>query len=304
MVDTGGKGATSRDSAVRRVLWIVLVLNGAVALAKLIVGGLSGSISMVADGFHSLTDGASNVVGLIAMSIARRPPDEDHPYGHRRFETLAALIIGGLLALTAWEVLQSCFERLRSGGAPEVSALSYGVMVATMAVNLGVSTWERQAGRKHKSEILNADSQHTRSDIFSSLAVIVSLIAADLGYPQLDLVAAVVITGVIGRAAFQILRENGLLLTDTALLPARSIQQIALRVPGVRSVHKIRSRSGQGGGHADLHVQVGGELPLVDAHEIAHRVAELLRRELGLSDVLVHVEPPRSEMPHSQGGDR
>ena len=89
----------SRLGTVRRVLLIVLVLNLGVALAKLIVGGLTGSLAMVADGFHSLSDTASNVVGLLGVSLAARPPDKDHPYGHRKFETLAALFIGGFLAL-------------------------------------------------------------------------------------------------------------------------------------------------------------------------------------------------------------
>lgn len=281
-----------RDRAVRRVLVVVLFLNAGVALAKLIVGWLTSSISMVADGFHSLTDGASNVVGLIAMSIAQRPPDEDHPYGHRKFETLAALIIGGLLALTAWEVLQSSFERLRKGGEPEVTTLSFLVMGVTIAINLAVATWERRAARKYDSHLLHADSAHTRSDVFSSLAVIASLIAARVGYPQLDLIAALFITYVIAKAAFQILRDSGLLLTDTAILPADRIEEVALQVPGVVSVHKIRSRQGPKGGHADLHVQVDSDLPLNEAHDIGHRVADRLREKLGVPDVLVHVEPP------------
>lgn len=275
---------------------LVLFLNVGVALAKLIVGWLTSSISMVADGFHSLTDGASNVVGLIAMSIARRPPDEDHPYGHRKFETLAALIIGGLLALTAWEVLKSSFERLREGGEPQVTTLSFVVMGVTIAINLAVATWESRAARKYESHLLHADSAHTRSDVFSSLAVIASLIAARIGYPQLDVIAALLITAVIAMAAFRILRGSGLLLTDTAILPASQIEAVALQVPGVLSVHKIRSRKGPRGGHADLHVQVDAELPLNEAHDIGHQVAGRLREKLGLPDVLVHVEPPDSSL--------
>ena len=284
----------NRDPAIRRVLVVVLILNVVVALAKLLVGWLSSSISMVADGFHSLTDGASNVVGLVGMSIAGRPPDEDHPYGHRKFETLAALMIGGLLALTAWEVLQSLVERLRIGGEPEVGSLAFTVMIVTIAINIGVTTWEHRAARKYESVILRADAAHTRSDVFASLAVIASLVAARLGYPQLDLVAALVITVMIGRAAFQILRDSGLLLTDTAILPASVIEGMALGVPGVLSVHKVRSRRGPKGGHADLHVQVKGDLPLDEAHEIGHQVADRLRDELGILDVLVHVEPPQT----------
>ncbi len=192
-----------RSQSVRRVLWIVLVLNVGVAVAKLFVGWLVSSISMVADGFHSLTDGASNVVGLIGLSIADRPPDEDHPYGHRKFETLAALIIGALLSLTAWEVLQSLIHRLREGGEPEVTGLAFAVMIVTIVINIGVTTWEHRAARKYKSIILKADAAHTRSDVFASLAVIASLVAARFGYPQLDLIAAMVIIVMIGYAAFR-----------------------------------------------------------------------------------------------------
>ena len=180
---------------------------------------------MIADGFHSLTDTAANVVGLIAMSVAQQPPDEDHPYGHRRFETLAALIIGGLLALVAWEVLKSCVDRLREGGEPQVSRISFIVMGSTMLISWFVSTWERREGEKHKSELLLADSEHTRSDILTSLAVVGSLIGARLGYPWLDLVAAAGITVIIGRTAFRILRDNSLLLADTALVPSDQIRR-------------------------------------------------------------------------------
>jgi len=293
-MESRSEAEQTRNRAIKRVLVVVLFLNAAVALAKLIVGWLSSSISMVADGFHSLTDGASNVVGLIAMSIADRPPDEDHPYGHRKFETLAALIIGALLSLTAWEVLKSLVYRIREGGAPEVTSLTFAVMIVTIAVNIGVTTWEHRAARKHDSVILHADAAHTRSDVFASLAVIVSLVAARLGYPQLDLVAAIVIIFMIARAAFKILRDNGLLLTDTAIRPAQEIEAVAMQVPGVVSVHKIRSRQGPKGGHADLHVQVRGDLPLAEAHGIGHQVADRLRDELGLPDVVVHVEPPGS----------
>lgn len=286
----------SQDREVKNILVVVLVLNLLVAVAKLLVGWLSHSISMVADGFHSMTDTASNVVGLIGITVAQQPPDEDHPYGHRKFETLAALIIGALLAITAWEVLQSCFERLRSGASLRVTPLSFWVMGVTIVINLGVSIWERRRGRELDSRILEADAMHTRSDVFTSLSVIASLVAARLGYPQLDVLAAVVITVVIAMTAFGILKENGMMLTDTALIPAEELRRAALGVEGVESVHKIRSRGGARGGHADLHVQVQADLVLDQAHEIGHRVADRLREEFGLRDVLVHVEPPSGQV--------
>lgn len=290
----------ARGDRVRRVLVHVLVLNLLVAGAKLAMGWLSGSLSMVADGFHSLTDTASNVVGLVGISQAARPPDPEHPYGHRKFETLSALGIGGLLALTAWEILEGCLERLHSPSEVEATAASFLVMGTAMLVNLAVASYERRRGDALGSEILKADAEHTRSDAYVSLSVIVSLLAARLGYPQVDLVAALVITAVIARAAFRIVWRNAEFLVDSAAFPAERIREIALRVDGVEGVHKIRTRGRPPEAHADLHVQVDPELRIVEAHAIGHRVVDRLRGELGLRDVVVHVEPDASS---PQGDD-
>ncbi len=294
MVEPGSKiDRDSRSRSVRRILAVVLVLNLAVAAAKLVVGWMIDSISMLADGFHSLTDAASNVVGLIGISLAAQPPDDDHPYGHRKLETLSALFIGGLLAMTAWEVLQSCFERLSTGRVPEVTAASFAVMGVTMVVNLAVSTYEGRRGEDLRSEVLAADAAHTRSDVYVSLGVIVSLVAARLGYPQMDVFAALAITIVIGRVAYGILSHSAGLLVDVAVVPAARIREIALDVPGVESVHKIRTRGQPHSGHADLHVQVRPDLRIDQAHAIGHQVVDRLRRELGLRDVVTHVEPAK-----------
>ncbi len=284
-------GRDPRHRTVRRILAVVLVLNLAVAAAKLVVGWMIDSIGMLADGFHSLTDSASNVVGLVGISLAARPPDDDHQYGHRKLETLSALFIGGLLAMTAWEVLLSCVERLRTGSVPEVTAASFVVMGLTLVVNLAVSTYEGRRAGALRSEILAADAAHTRSDVLVSLGVIASLLATRLGYPQMDVVAALVVTVVIGRAAFGILHRSAGLLADVAVVPAQHIREIALAVPGVESVHKIRTRGLPHSGHADLHVQVRPDLRIDQAHAIGHQVADRLRRELGLRDVVTHLEP-------------
>ena len=281
-----------RLHAVRAVLRVVLGLNLAVAAAKLLVGWLTSSISMVADGFHSLTDSASNVIGLVGVSWASHPPDEDHPYGHRKIETVAALLIGGLLAMTAWEVLKSSVSRWVSGGSPEVGLLSFAVMGCTLMVNLVVSYLERRAGRRLGSDLLEADAAHTRSDVYVSLGVVASLIASRFGFPQADALVAVIITVVIARAAFKIVQRAAGPLVDAAVVPAESIRRIALSVPGVVGTHKVRSRGGPGGTHADLHVQVRPELPIDRAHVIGHLVSDRLAGELGLEDVVVHVEPP------------
>lgn len=278
--------------AQKRTLLVVLLLNVGVAAAKLTIGMWTGAISMVADGFHSLTDAAATVVGLIGISIAARPPDATHPYGHGKFETLAAMTIGGLLAMTSWEILRSSVERLRAGTVPEVGVLSFAVMAVTIAINLLVSRHERRRARELHSEILAADASHTLSDVYTSLAVVASLVAARFGIAILDPLAAIFITVVIAYTAFQILRQSAANLADTAVIPAEQIEAVALAVPGVESVHKIRSRGRPPAAHADLHVQVRPDLRLEQAHVIGHLVAERLQAEFGLADVVAHVEPP------------
>ncbi|HYN88474.1 MAG TPA: cation diffusion facilitator family transporter [Ardenticatenaceae bacterium] len=283
-----------RDTAaIQRVLIQVLALNLVVAAAKLALGATIGSLSMIADGFHSLADGTSNVVGLIGTRIAARPADPDHPYGHQKFETLAALLIGALVALTAWEILESAVDRLLHGGTPDATMLSFAVMAATMLTNVAVTTYETRQARKLKSEVLLADALQTRSDIFVSLGVIVSLAASRLGYPIFDVATALFITCVIAWSAYQILRHSADALLDAAAVDPEHVRRVVEQVPGVESSHKIRTRGGGAGGvYADLHIQVPATLRLDQAHIIGHLVEEALHDDLGLTDVVVHVEPP------------
>ncbi|MBZ0114551.1 MAG: cation diffusion facilitator family transporter [Thermoanaerobaculia bacterium] len=280
-----------RWDGIRRTLTVALILNLLVAAAKLVVGFLSGSIALVADGLHSVTDGAANVVGLVSVAAAGRPADSGHPYGHGRFETLSALAIGGLLTLTAWEVLTSCLKRVLSDNQPEAPVAGFVVLAVTIVINLSLSKWERRQAKLWHSPLLLADSTHTASDVWVSLAVFGSLVGTRLGFPAFDWMVGFLITFAIGRAAFQILRDNAQFLADAAWVDPNEIRRVALETPGVLAVHKVRSRGGSRHGHADLHAQMKADLPLEAAHRIGHQVVDRLRDEFGLDDVVVHVEP-------------
>ncbi len=287
---------TSRTQAIRRTLVVVLLLNLAVASAKLVVGLLSGSLAILADAINSLLDAAANVVGLVGLAIAARPPDPDHPYGHRRFEALTALIIAGSMALLVVQVLQEAWRRLHERVYPEATALSFAVMGLTLAVNLAVSTWERRRGRELQSSILSADSKHTAADAFVSIAVIAGLVAVRLGYPVVDLLLAVGIAGVIAWGAWTIVRDAALTLSDTAPVPLETIEQAVRAVPGVCGVHNIRTRGGDGLVWVDLHIQVDPELTVRAGHDIASAVARAVEEAIGQpADVTVHVEPALPE---------
>ena len=199
----------SRYRAVSRVLAEVLVLNLAVAIAKIAYGYVSGAVSILSDGFHSLTDGLSNVAALVGVRLARKPPDEDHRYGHRKFETLAAVLIAAFLMLVLVEIGQAAIARLRGGDAATITPVAFVVMIGTVLVNLLVTTYERRRGRQLGSEVLLADAMHTQSDVYTSLTVIAALIGARLGFPLLDPIAAIVVMLFIARAGWQIALVDG-----------------------------------------------------------------------------------------------
>jgi len=284
------KADRARD--VSRVLWAILGLNLAVAAAKLIYGNRSGAIAITADGLHSAMDGMSNVIGLVGLAIARRPPDANHPYGHRKYETFAALGVAAMMFFGCHEILTATIDRLRNPRLPDISAAGYVVILGTIAVNVFVVWIERREGRRLQSELLISDAAHTGSDVLASVLVLVSFALAPLHQPWVDLIAACVIVGLILRSGWEILRHTLSTLSDERRIDPLQVQETALREPGVREAHNVRSRGPDDDIHLDLHVLVDPEMAIAAAHAIGHRVeARLRERWPGLTDVVVHVEP-------------
>lgn len=284
------KADRARDVA--RVLWAILWLNLAVAAAKLYYGYRSGAIAITADGIHSVLDGLSNVLGLVGLAVARRPPDANHPYGHRKYETVAALGVVAMLFIGCQEILTSAFKRLQHPRLPEVSALGFVVILGTIAINIFVVWIERREGRRLKSEFLQSDAAHTGSDVLASVLVLVSFSLAPLRQPLVDLVAALVIVGLILRSGWDILRNTLSTLSDERRIDPKLVQEVALLESGVREAHNVRSRGPDDDIHLDLHILVDPHMKIGAAHKIGHRVEVRLRQRWeGLTDVVVHVEP-------------
>jgi cation diffusion facilitator family transporter len=283
----------ARATVLTRVLTRVLALNLAVAFAKLALGYSTGAISIISDGFHSLTDGASNVMALVAMRAARKPPDEDHPYGHRKYETLAAAGIFVFLLLVVIEVLQSALGRLRGGEPPVVTPASFMVMIVTLAVNLLVVRYESQRGRALNSELLLADAAHTRSDVLTSCAVLVSLAGVWLGYPQLDAIGGLVIAVFIAHTGIQIGREASGILSDRVVMSEDDIRRVVMGVGEVMGCHRIRTRGSADHTFLDLHVWFRGDTTLFEAHRLSHVVKDRLMTQYPhIADAIIHIEPP------------
>ena len=282
-----------RYSAVSRVLVRVLVLNLTVATAKIALGYATGAISVLSDGFHSLTDSASNVVALVGVRIARQPPDLDHPYGHRKFETMASVAIVLFLLLVMVQVLWAAGDRLISGEAPDVGTVSFVVMGVTFLINLFVVSYERREGYRLSSEVLVADAHHTQSDLLTSGTVIVALAAVSFGYPVLDPVAAIVVAVFIGRACWDIFRETSRILADQMVIAADDIRDVVRSVPEVLGCHQIRSRGSPDHVFVDLHIWMDADMRLADAHDISHVVKDrIIARYPQVKDAVIHIEPP------------
>lgn len=282
----------TRLRQVRQVLIYTFFLNIFVATAKIFYGYSIDSLSMVSDGFHSFFDGTSNIIGLIGIWIAAQPPDENHPYGHRKYETLSTIAIAVLIFAAGVEILRETFSRIMTPGTIEVTPMSFVVMGITLLVNIGVMTYEARKGRELKSDFLIADSMHTKSDIFISLSVILSLVAAKLGYPSVDIIAAIVIVIFIAKMGFEILKTAADVLTDTARISPDEIRDTTLGIEGVQACHGIRTRGNEDFVNIDLHILVDPETKIKDAHEIAHTVEKAIKTRFpSVVDIVTHVEP-------------
>ncbi|MFA5786335.1 MAG: cation diffusion facilitator family transporter [Actinomycetota bacterium] len=295
-------GAAQRSRGIKRVLWAVLGANVGVAVAKLLMGMALNSASMVADAFHSFVDGSSNVIGLTGMRVAERPPDSNHPYGHRKFETFASLGIAAMLLVATVRIAVSALHAFKDNVQPRPEVGGFVVMLATMGVNTAVTVIESRRGRALDSSVLVSDARHTLSDILVSFSVLISLGLARLGHPGADPIIALLIAGVIAYTSLRIFRDTGLTLSDAIAHEPDQVITIATGVPGVAGCHNVRSRRVEGGYYLDLHLTVDGKLPLSEAHSIATEVEHRLIRELGGGDVVVHVEPTGEETQDPMSG--
>lgn len=280
------------QAGVRRVLWVTLALNALVSGGKIVVGKLSGSMSMVADGYHSLLDGSNNVIGLIVTSFSYAPPDRGHPYGHRKFETAATLAIGLALLGLAYRVMEQTLGQVSHSRLPVIGALNWAVMIATLLVNFFVAWYEAREGRRLGSGYLLADAAHTRSDVYVSLGVVASFAGARAGLPWVDGAVATAIAAFIAFLAVQILVSSFNVLTDRAVIPPEGLEPVVLGVPGVHACREIRTRGGADAVYVDLVVHVDGALSLRAAHDVADAIEAVLKQaHPEIVDVVVHIEP-------------
>jgi cation diffusion facilitator family transporter len=282
-----------RTAAIQRTLLIILVLNLVVVVVKAVVGVRSGSLTVIGATLESFLDALNNVIAVVIVALAARGPDEDHPYGHDKFETMGALAIVGFLSISCFELIRGGIARLTAPPpTQEASTLEVGMLAATALVNVVVVWYERRRGRELSSPLLLADAAHTAGDLFVTALAIASLLATRAGIPWADPVLAMIVALIIAYSGFQILKVTVPVLVDERGVSAERVRTVCERVPGVAGTRGVRSRvTSSGTLFVEVTIVVPAGMAVADAHTIADAVELALADGVGAADVTVHVEP-------------
>lgn len=282
----------SRSSQIKRVLLGLLVANLGVVGAKFLIGIATGSLGVLGDAVHSTVDAANNILGLAVMVVAAREPDEDHPYGHSKFETLGALAIVVFLSVSLFEIVRGAISRLTTGTEPlQITELQIALLLATLVVNVAVASYEWQRGTQLGSELLLADAAHTRADVYVTIGVLTGVLLSRAGYAWVDPLVALAVAGVIAWIAYGIVARSVPVLVDQHAAPSDDIQAAAEAVSGVVRAYSIRSRSTGEQNFAEVTIAVDRHASVEEAHRVADAVEARLRERLPLDEVIVHIEP-------------
>jgi cation diffusion facilitator family transporter len=280
------------SALVRRVFIGLLLANVAVVGAKLVVGIESGSLAILGSAVDSCVDALNNVLALIVVRVAAKEPDEDHPYGHGKFETLGALAIVGFLSISCFELVRGAVNHLLSGShRVDINDLQLAILTLTLGVNVVITWYEQRRGIELGSELLVADAAHTRADVFITVGVLAGVLLTRHGWWWIDSAIAIVVALVIVAVAYRILARTVPVLVDQRALPTGEIQQTAQAVPGVKGAYGIRSRGPSDLRYAEVTIAVDRNANVESAHAIADEVEERLKRDLQFHEVTVHVEP-------------
>ncbi|MDH6105074.1 cation diffusion facilitator family transporter [Anabaenopsis tanganyikae CS-531] len=278
---------------IQKVLIITLLLNMLVVGLKGFLGYATGSLSLLADALHSMTDGASNILGLVANRYSAPEPDREHPYGHQKFESVGALGIAVLLVIACFEILQGIVERITQGSEPvEISPVELWLLLVVLGINIFVAFYERRVGQRLGSAILIADATHTMSDVWVTISVIGGLIGVWRGYQWLDVVLAFPVALLVLGSAWSVLKSNLPWLVDQMAIAPETIEAIATAVPGVINCHDIASRGVLG---RQVFIEIHLIIDAVDvetAHKISEEVERRLERHFNPTRILIHIEPP------------
>ena len=292
----------------QRVAVVGMTISACLAALKIAVGSMAQSTSVLADGFESAADVLASGTILLALTLAARPADSNHPYGHGRIETLAGLLLGFVLFSGGIAISVHAISGAGDVSAPPAAYAIWPLLVSIVA-KLFLMSYKYATARRIMSAALMADAANDGMDVLSGVAALIALsltLSNPTAFLRADHYGAFVVGLIIAFTGVRVIRETGMQLMDTMPDPMMMgrIRKVAESVPGVDGVEKCFARKTGLKYHVDLHLEVDPEMTVRDSHDIAQRVRERVREELHwVADVLVHVEPaPRMERVPQHGG--
>ncbi|MCW8830326.1 MAG: cation diffusion facilitator family transporter [Gammaproteobacteria bacterium] len=288
-MNTNTATSTQREKNVQRVILIEGSANVAVLLAKLWVGLSTGSLAILGDAIHSLTDVTNNIIAWVVIRLSAQPPDREHPYGHRKFETLAVFFLAALLVVLAFELALQAIRKEDEVIAS--STLELGIMLGVLIVNISLASWQRMWARRLESDLIMADASHTFSDVLITLTVIIGWQLSAMGYPWLDRACALGVSGVIFYLAYSLYKRAMPILVDEFALDPELLTRTIRQVAGVIKVNRVRSRWIGTDKAIDIVICVDPELSTEESHTIATEIEKLIEQKFGVTDISIHVEP-------------
>ena len=291
----------ARAAEVRRVLAVMLAVSVVLVGGKTAAGLVSGSLAVLGGAFDSGLDVLTTIVAMALARVAGRAPDDDHPYGHDKFEALGALAMVAFLSISVYELVRTAVHRLSASAAPVDTGLGVGSMLVALVIGFVASAYEGRRGRALGSDLLLADAAHLRADVWVTLAVLAGLLLTRVGWRTGDAWTALLVAGLIVRTGAGILRDAVPVLVDERAVDPDVIRGVAEAMDGVQAAYDVRSRGRPGARFAELTIAVGGGMDVQAAHAIADRVEEALLRRLAARRVVVHVEPVRGVAREGEG---
>jgi cation diffusion facilitator family transporter len=282
------KNDVVRDKTIRRIILIEGLVNFLVLAIKVTVGLATGSLAILGDAIHSLTDVANNVIAWVVVRLSSLPPDREHPYGHRKFETLAVFGLATLLTVVAFELAMRAFSKIDAEVISEPWGL--GLMIGVLGINISLSSWQRYWARKMDSEILLADASHTFGDVLTTIVVIVGWQLSALGYSWLDKVTALGVAGLIFYIAYSLFKRVIPILVDEISIEPEALIKDIQEIEGVRKVLRVRSRWIGSTKSVDLTVTVDPNLATKDSHAISDNIEFLLEKKFNVKDISIHID--------------
>ena len=291
------KKAEEFQTAATRVSLVSMITNVILTLLKLAAGLLAHSGAMISDAVHSASDIFSGLIVLLGVKIATKEPDEQHPYGHERYECVAALLLSGILAVAGGAIGIGAVKDIISGKTAEIPGLlALIAAVVSIAVKESLFWYTRGYAKKYRSTALHAEAWHQRSDALSSIGALIGIAGARMGVPVMEPIASLIIALFILRVAIRIFKEAIDQMVDHSCNEEaeEAFRTTALEQPGVMGVELLRTRMFGNRVYVDLEIAADPNLTLAAAHEIAEDVHDAIEKTFPeVKHIMVHVNPAK-----------